>query len=262
MFSLPQPPNNETVDERPVVDLSEDAELVRSLITVLYPIPSEIPTSYDRVLALLAAARKYDMDAVESTIRGEVARKGSPVLDGAQAFRAYAIASSNRLTPEMDMAASLTLDYPMTFEHLGGNLRLFEGWALRELAGFRKGCRDALVSCLESFLDTVNGRSVIWTGCYSRQKVQSPTKGGTALPVWVHDYFTQQIEQLKQDFTRPLLKPSTVRANFLGALQNHSISGRCKHCLQTFATKGDNYCMELEQAIFRARQKACVDCRP
>jgi len=106
------------VNGLPVVDISEDAELVRSLITMLYPIPSEIPASYDRILALLAAAQKYEMDAVQSSIRAEVARRQPPILDGAQAFRAFAIASSSELGLEADMAASLTLDRPMTFEYL------------------------------------------------------------------------------------------------------------------------------------------------
>ena len=152
------------VNGLPVVDISEDAELVRSLITILYPIPSEIPASYDRVLALLATAQKYEMDAVQSSIRAEVARTPSPALDGQQAFRAYAIASSNGLTPEMDVAARLTLDKPMTLEHLGDELRLFEGQALQELASFRKGCRDCLVSCFESFCD-IGGPSKIWVDC-------------------------------------------------------------------------------------------------
>ncbi|KAH8985601.1 hypothetical protein EDB86DRAFT_2833019 [Lactarius hatsudake] len=65
MFSLAQPSNNEAVDGLPIVQLSDDAELVRALITALYPIPFEIPASYDRTLALLrvAAAQKYDMAA-------------------------------------------------------------------------------------------------------------------------------------------------------------------------------------------------------
>jgi hypothetical protein len=163
MFTLPWPPNNEMVDGLPVVDISEDAELVRSLITMLYPIPSEIPASHDRILALLATAQKYKMDAVQSSIRTEVARGPSPTGDGA--FRAYAIASSSRLTPEMDMAVRLTLDQPMTFEHLGDELQLFEGRALHELARFRKGCRDNLISCLKSFLDIDSGPSKIWVDC-------------------------------------------------------------------------------------------------
>ncbi|KAH9058192.1 hypothetical protein EDB87DRAFT_1627066 [Lactarius vividus] len=260
MFSLPQSPNSEAAGELATVEISEDAELVRSLITILYPIPSEIPTSYDRILALLATAQKYDMKAVQSSIRGEVAHRQSPVLDGAQAFRAYAIASSSRLIPEMNTAAPLTLDYPMTFEHLGDDLRLFEGWALRELSEFRKGCRDQLVSCFESFLNTLNGPSRIWIDC-SGSKSQPLTKGAPALPTWMHDFFSQQIEELKQDFTRPLIKPSIVRSRYLGALRRHAasgFSGQCTFCLEKHATNGEDYCAKLEQEISRAREKASV----
>ncbi|KAI9450615.1 hypothetical protein BJY52DRAFT_1155096 [Lactarius psammicola] len=260
MFSLPQSPNSVTVDELPIVEISEDAELVRCLITILYPIPSEIPTSYDKILALLAAAQKYDMGAVQSSIRGEVARRQSPVLDGAQAFRVYAIASSSRLIAEMNTAAPLTLDYPMTFEHLGVDLRLFERWALHELVNFRKRCRDQLVSCLESFLDTLNGPSKIWIGCPKCRAQPSTTD---ALPMWVHDCFTQQIEELKQDFTRPLTNAAIIRAKYLEALRRTASgpSGPCTFCLNIHAMKGEDYCVQLEQAISRAREKVSVACR-
>jgi hypothetical protein len=151
MFTLPWPQNNEVVNGLPVVDVSEDAELVRSLITIIYPIPSEMPASYDRILDLLAAAQKYDMGAVQSSIRAEVTSRPPPALDGAQVFRAYAIASRNEITPEKEKIARLTLDQPMTFEHLGDELRLFEGRALSELARFRKSCRVNLISCFDSF---------------------------------------------------------------------------------------------------------------
>ncbi|KAH9023515.1 hypothetical protein EDB84DRAFT_1564687 [Lactarius hengduanensis] len=260
MFSLPRSPNSEAVGELATVEISEDAELVRSLITILYPIPSEIPASYDKILALLAAAHKYDMTAVQSSIRGEVAHRQSPVLDGAQAFRAYAIASSSRLIPEMNTAASLTLDYPMTFEHLGDDLRLFEGWALHELSNFRKGCRDKLVSCFESFLNTLNGPSRIWIDCRGN-KAQPLNEGGPALPTWVRDFFSQQIEELKQDFTRPLVKPSIVRSKYLRALLEHATRGypgKCTFCLEKHATNGEDYSVQLEREIARAREKASV----
>ena len=150
MFSLPSLPSSEMVIGLPVVDISEDVELVPCLITMLCPIPPEIPASYDRILVLLAAAQKYEMHAIQSYIRAVVARGPLPTAD---AFRSYAVSSSSGLTPEMDMAARLTLDQPMTFELLGDELRLFEGWALRELVSFREQCRHNLTSCFESFLD-------------------------------------------------------------------------------------------------------------
>ena len=274
MFTLPWPPNNEMTDGLPVVDISEDAELVRSLITMLYPIPSEMPASYDRVLTLLAAAYNYDMDAVQSSIRAEVEAHGpSPTVDGAQAFRAYAIASSSGLTPEMEMAARLTLDQPMTFEHLRDELQWFEGWALRELARFRKACRDNLVSCIKSFLDIKSGPSEIWAGCplhvscllpalpsLSRSLNDHPYHDQAKnfyhkLP-WLHNLFTPLIDKLNQAFKSPLIEPSSIREKYLDALRKHAAPDHCTFCLGVHAMKGDWYCAQLEQALDHALEEA------
>ncbi len=283
MFALPNPSNDGTIDGLPMVDISEDSELVRSLITMLYPIPSEIPASYDKILALLAAAQKYEMDAVQSSIRAEVARGSPPTLDGVRAFRAYAIASSSGLTPEMDMAARLTLDQPMTFQHLGDELRLFEGRVLRELASFREQCRDNLASCFKSFLDIDSGPSKIWVGCPGHKTEQldsvrdlrrkwpkgrrvtnssgstgndEPKEAALTLPPWLHDLFTHEIGELEQAFTRPLIKPSSVREKYLEALQSHASPDLCTFCVRVHVMKGELYCVGLEQALAHARAKA------
>ncbi|KAH9012771.1 hypothetical protein EDB84DRAFT_1278514, partial [Lactarius hengduanensis] len=57
LFSLPQPPDDELVDGLPVIQLSEDADLLNSLISLLYPIPPIIPDSYEKVFSLLAAVK-------------------------------------------------------------------------------------------------------------------------------------------------------------------------------------------------------------
>lgn len=265
MFSLPQPSNDETIDGLPFVRLSEDAELARALITVMYPIPTEIPTSYERVLALLAAAQKYDMSAVQTSIRAEVVRRDLPAPTGAQSFRAFAIAFSNNLTPEMGATARLTLDYPLTFEMLGDELRLFSGPALRELSGFRKTCRDNIVSCLETFLDARRSPSNIWVGCPKpRSQLTFPfpvsfsdDNDKQTLPQWLRDVFTQQIEELKQYFTHAIIKPSNFREKYLAALMRHSPTPNdCPTCLMVHAHKGEEYCTELEQKLTHARNQA------
>jgi hypothetical protein len=264
MFSLPQP-SNAVVNGLPVVHVSEDAELVRALITVLYPIPPKIPTSYDRVLALLAAAQKYDMSTVKSSIRTEVRRKNLLAADGTALF-VYAVASKNRLLMESETAARLALNHPLTFEFIGQGLRLFEGRALSDLASFRKSCRDSVVSCLESFLDIRNGPSKIWTPC-SKSKVPSryqsgssfclgpslgrPTGDDPALPSWLHGLFTQQ------SFTNSLLKPSSIREKYLEALHVHiRQSDECTSCLMTHTLQGEKYCVKLEQKLACALDKA------
>jgi hypothetical protein len=58
LLSLPQPPDSETVDCLPVVQLSEDSELLNNLISMLYPIRTVIPNSYEKVLYLLATCQQ------------------------------------------------------------------------------------------------------------------------------------------------------------------------------------------------------------
>ena len=266
MFSLPQPSNDEAIDGLPFVRLSEDADLVRALITVMYPIPTEMPTSYERILALLAAAQKYDMSAVQSSIRAEVLRRDLPAPTGAQSFRAFAIAFGNNLTPEMGATARLTLDYPLTFEMLGDELRLFSGSALRELASFRKTCRDNIVSCLETFLDAHRGPSIIWVGCPGSRSQSSLLRAPVSppndndkqtLPRWLRDVFTQQIEELKQYFTHAIIKPLSIREKYLAALTRHSRTPNdCPTCLMVHAHKGEKYCAGLEQKLTHARNQA------
>ena len=138
LLSLPQPPDDELVDGLPVIQLPEDAGLLNSLISLLYPIPSVIPDSYEKVFALLAACQKYEMESVQSNIRAAIKLGKFPAPLKAEGFSAYAIASSMRLVPEMEDAARLTLGQPMTFESLGEGLRSFKGRALCDLIRHRK----------------------------------------------------------------------------------------------------------------------------
>ncbi len=78
LLSLPQPPEGEIVDGLPVIQLSEDAGLLDSLVSLLYPIYPVIPDSYEKVFALLAACQKYNMESVQSYIRSEVERGTFP----------------------------------------------------------------------------------------------------------------------------------------------------------------------------------------
>ena len=138
LLSLPQPPDDELVDGHPIVALSEDASLLNSLISLLYPISPVIPSTYEKVFALLAACQKYEMDAVQSNIRASIKLGIFPAPVKAQGFSAYAMASSMRLVPEMENAARLTLGQLMTFESLGEELRSFKGRALCDLIRYRK----------------------------------------------------------------------------------------------------------------------------
>jgi hypothetical protein len=252
LLSLPQPPDSEFIDGLPVVRLAEDAELLHSLVSVLYPVPSVIPHSCERVLDLLAACQKYDMIKAQSYIRAEV-EKWSPwgflPPFGNTVFRVYAIASEKGLTPEMESAARQSLDQPMTFETLGAGLRLFQGSALRDLAHYRKRCRDNLVACLKSFLEVgAPGLSSIWVNCPSASKLKGKKP---ALPMWLCQVLSY--EDLKsQVFTHPLPTPSGIRARYLTAIQAHE---ECVFCLRVHAKKGSSFASQLERMLKHARDK-------
>jgi hypothetical protein len=137
MLSLPQPPDDDTVDGLPVVQLPEDAGLLNCLFSLFYPIAPVIPGSYEKMFALLAACQKYDMVPIQSYIRVESQRGAFPAPVETEAFSAYAIASSMGLDLEAENAARLTLGQPLTFESLGEELRSFRGQSLCELVHYR-----------------------------------------------------------------------------------------------------------------------------
>ena len=241
LLSLPQPSDSESIDGLPVVQLSEDAELLNSLVSMLYPVDRVIPDSYDKVLNLLAACQKYDMARLQSTIRAEVNRGIFPAPVGTEVFRAYAIASSKGLIPEIEMAAHLTLDHPMTFETLGEALQLFDGSALRDLAYFRKRCRDNLVMCVQSSLEV--------------QRMVSPSNwhcDDCGRSSWWDSNWLRQILapniDLKQLFTDPVT-PSHMHRECLKAYAN------CKYCGWSNATNNSTSFADLESKLAEARDK-------
>ena len=142
LLSLPQPPDSELIDGLPIVQVPENADLLNSLVSLLYPTSPIIPRSYKEVFALLAACQKYDMVLMQSYIREEVTRGSFPEPHKTEVFSAYAMANSMGLDPEMEDAARLTLRLPTSFEYIGEELRLFTGSALRDLFRYHAANHD------------------------------------------------------------------------------------------------------------------------
>ena len=255
MFSLPQPSDEEAFDGLPIVRLSEDADVLKCLLTMLYPIPSIIFDSYNKTLMVLAAAQKYDMDAVQSHIRDSIQGKKLPMPTGTATFRAYAIASTAGLSSEKETLARLTLDFPMTFEYLCDELPVFEGWVLRDLIRFRKRCRDNLISCFKSFLNLGNPPFNIWTPCVS--SISYSYKTGHS-PSWLTALFQKRLTELGQVFTNPLPNTSNIRKEYLSALQAHIASNMCASCPRVHAICGDTLFKEIENRLAGAIGKVKV----
>jgi hypothetical protein len=254
MFSLPQPPlgHDEMVDKLPVVQLSECAEVLLSLVTMLYPIPVVIPDSYDKALALLAASQKYDMPTVQATIRSELKSRNITTPTGTLAFRAYAIADEHGLIPEMEAAARLSLEYPMSFGFIEEQLTMFGGLALRNLARYRKRCRDSLIACFESLLNSRLPPSDIWVGC--------PNSSQSYLPGWLYSLLSQRVKSLKESFTRSLPWPSGFGAEYLSALQAHISRVDCSFCSKVHIMHGETYREQIETRLAKALDEVSTPC--
>ena len=283
MFSLPQPQSSdeEIVDGLPVVRLPEDAEVLSSLITMLYPIPSKLPDAYDKALMLLAATQKYEMVGLQSRIRLEIQSKEFPTLTGPETFRSYAVSSSGQLPSEAEKLARLTLEFPMTFEYLCDELPSFKGWALRDLVGFRKRCRDNIVSCFESFLKLDQPPFNIWIPCaytttttttgntgycqycgeycghnnYSYSNTSIAT-GTTA--AWLTQLFQKHLDESREAFLKPLFNPQSIRGLYLSALNAHIGSSSCTSCTKVHTQNGEKFCEELTDRLTVALSEVCI----
>ena len=269
MFSLPQPQpsDKEVIDGLPLVRLPEDAEVLSGLITMLYPIPSLLPNSYDKALKLLATAQKYDMVSVQSRIHAEIQSTEFPPLTGAETFRSYAISSSGELSTERDRLAReklarLTLDYPMTFEYLYDELPWFEGWALCDLVGFRKRCRDNLVSCFESFLKLDQSPFDIWVPCHEgrHSSYSTPSNTNGFSPPWLTQLFRKHLDESRNAFSRPLFNPQSIHGEYLSALKAHirSSNPTCVSCTKVHALNGETFCKELCDRLTLALKEVCT----
>jgi len=240
LLSLPQPSDGESVDGLPVVQLSEDAELLNTLVSMLYPVSRAIPDSYEKVLNLLAACQKYDMVQLQSSIRAKVNRGTFPAPVGTEGFRAYAIACNKGLIPEMEKAAHMTLDHPMTFETLGEALLVFDGSALRDLARFRERCRDNLFSCLSSLEAQFTGK---WhcpnCGCSSRWDPNS-----------LHQALAQIKSSKKHAFADPVT-PLNIHGQYLKALAGCATCFNCRRG----RTSNSTLSADLESNMAQARDK-------
>ncbi len=204
------------------------------------------------MIDLLAACQKYGFVSVQSFIRAEVSRGAFPAPSGAEAYSEYAISSAKDLIPEMENAARQTLDQPLKFEIFGKG---HEGWVLRDLANFRRRCRDNLIACLDSLLEAEPpGPSSIWVGCpYVCRRLTPTGPIVRILPLWLQELLTRCRNDLKlQVYTHPLDIHSRIREEYVKALQTHL---DCKFCVAVHVKNGFAYCAELETKLVQARDK-------
>jgi hypothetical protein len=245
---LSTPSVDEVVDGLPVIRVSEDAQVLNSLLSLLYPVLPVMPSSNDQGFSLLATCQKYEMASIKPPIHLSCGPFGT------DPFRAYAIASREKLTGEMERAAGYTLEHPMTFETLGKGLRLFEGWALRDLVRFRKRCRDNVVAFLEPYLEDRAGPSKIWAGCPDstchRSSGDATESMKDVLPRWLCEFLTRNKDKIQQGFMHEICL-SSIEKELLRALRAHA---DCDFCLRVHISEEGS---EFKDVLYWGILSAC-----
>ena len=167
----------------PVVDLPESKEILYSLLTFIFPVTPTLPPTAEKIMELLAAAQKYEINSVVRHIRGAVGLQDPPFLRLENAFHVYLLAQQYGLHREAVQAARVTLRLPMTIEGLGEKLDFpgMTGAYLYELWKYHEQVRNELKSALLEF------RNSGLPDVMKTMMCASPYYGTTP-PQWLYDY--------------------------------------------------------------------------
>ena len=194
------------------------------------------------------------MSTVQSSIRDKISQGEFPAPKGVEAFSAYLIARSKGLIPEMESAARQTLDHPMTFKIFGEGLRLSDGWALRDLANFRKRYRENLVSCFKSFLNIKESQLNIWRSCPDYSYISFDYSGSI---FWLAELYEKHLNESREALSKSLFDSRNIRGEYLSALHNHVDMENCASCTKVHTKKGETFCKGLEDSLTRALNEVC-----
>ena len=154
--------NSEESGPLPVVELPENGALLHSIVTLIFPVVPIIPSSPEKIIELLAVAKKYQMDSVLNHIRSIIgARKDPPFIHPETAFHIY-FAQQQGLYPEAVQAARVTLRLPMVIEDLGDKLGFSDmtGAYLYELWKYHERVRTELRSGVPEFRNSALSEGV------------------------------------------------------------------------------------------------------
>ncbi len=98
MFTLPP---HDTTSSVPVVDVSENGDVMAQLLRLCYPLPDPPVASFDEARAILAACQKYEMEMPATRLMGIASR----TFLETHPFHVYILACRARSAPEARLAA-------------------------------------------------------------------------------------------------------------------------------------------------------------
>ena len=130
MFELPQPHREFNEDAIPVVDVSETAKTLETLLGFVYPVPRPSIDSLDHLTPVLETASKYDFTAVVSHLSTLLV---APRFVEADPVRVYAIACRFDLEDAARIAARHTLSVNVLDAPLTEDLKCISAYQYHQL---------------------------------------------------------------------------------------------------------------------------------
>lgn len=132
---------------------------------------------------------------------------------------------------------------------------MFEGWAIRDLANYRRRCSDNLVTCLGLYLEVgPSGPSSIWIGCPEvMPSTSSECQQSRALPKWLSRVLSRNLNGLVlHNFTQSLNLGPMLWKEYCTAFSSHD---DCNFCLRIKARCCLSYRLILQDKIEEAKEK-------
>ncbi|KZP19347.1 hypothetical protein FIBSPDRAFT_955458 [Athelia psychrophila] len=160
MFSLPQSPTipaddeSQTKDSLPVIQVSENGEILRLLLSMCYPLEVVQPTALDNlkledVDLLLGAAMKYSLEKVEKRVREALI---APNRISDNAAHVFAIACRHRMDVEARVAAKATLSQASLLDGIfGPEMHSLSSTQLFALLKYHQDCVQAARQAVANF---------------------------------------------------------------------------------------------------------------
>ena len=178
-------PNIEETEPLPIVELPESKATIYNLLTFIFPVAPILPSTAEKIMELLAAAQKYQMDSVLSQIRLAITRQDPPFIRPETALDVYFLAQEHELLQEATQAARITLRASMTIEGLGDKLEFpgMTGAYLHELWKYHVQVRTDLQLGIPEFKNSGLSDDVKGLRCHHPSNPYAST-----FPRWLDDY--------------------------------------------------------------------------
>ena len=165
----------------PVVQLPESGEILRRLLTFIFPVTPLLPSTPEEIMELLYVAQKYQMDTALTHIRGSISQRNSLPTSLEPALHIYALAQKYGLRPEaLQFARAILLKQSIIIEDFDDKVDIMAGAALYELWKYYERVREILVLDLTEFRKSCARGTITGLRCTELSSSQ--------IPIWLDQY--------------------------------------------------------------------------